>query len=94
MLSGNASGQDNRYWFSKNPHTALHGGFLHDLKIGVWWAVSGCETIGAVFFKAAHNNLWILASRSSVLEYVQLLFVGHSERQGLFEQSTFTGRTG
>jgi hypothetical protein len=57
MLNGNVSGQDNRYWCSKIPHAVLHGGFLHYLKIGVWWAVSGCETIGAVFFRATQNKL-------------------------------------
>jgi hypothetical protein len=61
-LNGNVIGENNRYWYSKNPHAVFHKVFLHGLEVGVCCAVSACKTTGLVFFKEAPNNLWIVAS--------------------------------
>ena len=48
-LSGYVNSQNTRYWSSKNWHV-IHEMPLHDLKIGVWCAVSGIKIVGLILF--------------------------------------------
>jgi hypothetical protein len=41
--------QNNRYWRTENPY-AVHEVPFHDIKVGVWCAVSTQGIIGAMFF--------------------------------------------
>ena len=47
-LSGYVNSQNTRHWSSENPHV-IHETPLHDLKIGVWCAVSGTKIVGPIF---------------------------------------------
>ena len=53
-LSGYVNNQVNRVWSSENPH-ALHETPLHDMKIGVWCALSRKRIIGPIFFEETIN---------------------------------------
>jgi hypothetical protein len=44
-----------RYWSTENPH-AVHEVPLHDLKVGVWCAISARRIIGPVFFHETINS--------------------------------------
>ena len=48
-LSGYVNSQNTRYWSSENPHV-IHETPLHNLKIGVWCAVSETKIVGPIFF--------------------------------------------
>ena len=54
-LSGYVNSQNTCYWSSENPHV-IHETRLHDLKIGVWCAVSGTKIVSPIFL----NQLWTL----------------------------------
>ena len=54
-LSGYMNSQNTRYWSSENPHV-IHETPLHDLKIGVWCAVSGTKIVGAIIFASTVNT--------------------------------------
>jgi hypothetical protein len=47
--------QNNRYWSAENPHS-IHEVPLHDVKIGVWCAISAHRIIGPVFFQETINS--------------------------------------
>ena len=47
-LSEYVNSQNTRYWSSENPHV-IHETPLHDLKIGVWCAVSGTNVVDPIF---------------------------------------------
>ena len=47
-LSGYVNSQNTRYWSFENPHL-IHETPLHDLKIGVWCAVSGTMIVCPIF---------------------------------------------
>ena len=47
-LLGYVNSQKTGYWSSENPHV-IHETPLHDLKIGVWCAVSGTKIVGPIF---------------------------------------------
>lgn len=53
-LSGYVNSQNNRYWCAENPHQ-LHVRPLHDVKIGVWCAISARRIIGPIFFRETIN---------------------------------------
>jgi hypothetical protein len=53
-LSGYINSQNNRYW-STESHHAVHEVPLHDLKVGVWYAVSAWSIIGPMFFSRHHQ---------------------------------------
>ena len=44
-----------RYWSSENLYV-IHETSLHDLKIGVWCAVSGTKIVGPIFFESTVNT--------------------------------------
>jgi hypothetical protein len=54
-LSGYVNSQNNRYRSAENPHS-VHEVLLHDVKIGVWCAISAHEIIGPVFFQKTINS--------------------------------------
>lgn len=54
-LSGYVNSQNTRYWATHNPHVT-HEKPLHDLKIGVWCAMSGRRIIGPIFFEETVNT--------------------------------------
>jgi hypothetical protein len=49
-LSGYVNSQNNPYWSAENPHS-IHEVPLHDVKIGVWCAISAKRIIVPVFFE-------------------------------------------
>jgi hypothetical protein len=49
-LSGYVNSQNNRYWSAENQHS-VHKVPFHDVKIGVWCAISAHRIIGPVFFR-------------------------------------------
>jgi hypothetical protein len=53
-LSGNVNSQNNRYWSAENPHF-IHEVPLHDVKIGVWYAITAHRIIGPVLFQETIN---------------------------------------
>jgi hypothetical protein len=54
-LSGYVNGQNNRYRSAENPHS-IHEVPLHDVKIGVWCAISAHRIIGSVFCQYTINS--------------------------------------
>lgn len=54
-LSGYVNSQNDRYWAAENPHH-FHHTPLHDLKVGVWCAVSARRIIGPIFFHQTVNS--------------------------------------
>jgi hypothetical protein len=54
-LSGYMNSQNNSYWSAENPHS-IHEAPLHDVKIGVWCAISAHRIIGPVFFQETINS--------------------------------------
>jgi hypothetical protein len=48
-VSGNVNAQNSRIWDAENPHV-LHQRPLHDIKVGVWCAMSARRVIGPIFF--------------------------------------------
>ena len=54
-LSEYVSSQNTRYWSSENPHV-IHKTPSHDLKIGVWCAVSRTKIVGPIFFESTLNT--------------------------------------
>jgi hypothetical protein len=53
-LSGYVNSQHTRIWSDENPH-AVHQTPLHDIKIGVWCAVSVKRIIGPIFYHETVN---------------------------------------
>ena len=53
-LSGYVNSQNNRFWSLENPHN-IHEVPLHDVKIGVWCAISGRRIIGPIFYDGTIN---------------------------------------
>jgi hypothetical protein len=47
--------QNNRYWGTENPH-AVYEVPLHDVKLGVWCAISARRITGLVIFHEAINS--------------------------------------
>jgi len=82
-LNGNVNSQNNIYWCFKNPH-AFHEVAVHDLKVGIWCAVSACKNLGPMFFKGRINNSWIVVSYFSRHQSVHLLYVGNTDFFMLF----------
>lgn len=58
-LSGYVNSQNTRHWATQNPHVS-HQKPLHDLKIGVWCAISGRRIIGPIFFEESDNTEFYL----------------------------------
>jgi hypothetical protein len=54
-LSGYVHSQNTRIWSDENPH-AVHQFPLHDMKIGVWYAVSARRIIGPIFCHEIVNS--------------------------------------
>ena len=54
-LSGYVNSQNNRYWATQNPNLLFQQP-LHDLKIGVWCAMTAKRTIGPIFFDSTVNT--------------------------------------
>jgi hypothetical protein len=48
-VSGNVNAQNSRVCDTENPRV-LHQRPLHDIKVGVWCAVSARRVIGPIFF--------------------------------------------
>jgi hypothetical protein len=54
-LSGYINSQNNRYWSTENPY-AVYEVPLHDLKVGVWCAISVRRTIQPMSFHKTINS--------------------------------------
>jgi hypothetical protein len=54
-VSGNVNAHNSRIWDTENPHV-LHQRPLHDIKVGVWCAVSTRRVIGPIFFGDTVNS--------------------------------------
>lgn len=54
-LNGYVNTQNNRYWSSTNPHQFREVP-LHDVKVGVWCAISASRVIGPIFFEDTINS--------------------------------------
>jgi hypothetical protein len=54
-LSGYVNSQNNRYWSAENSYS-IYEVPLHDVKIGVWCAISAHRIIGPVFFQETINS--------------------------------------
>jgi hypothetical protein len=54
-LSGYINNQNNRYWSRENPHD-VHEVPLHDLKVGVWCAISAWRAIQPMSFHKTINS--------------------------------------
>jgi hypothetical protein len=67
-LSGYVNSQNNRYRSTENPH-AVHEVPLHDLKVGVWSAISAWRINKPVFFHGTINSeLYMIMSPFSNLQ--------------------------
>jgi hypothetical protein len=54
-LSGYVNSQNNRYWSAENPHS-IHEVPLHDVKIGVWCAISAHRITGPEYLQETINS--------------------------------------
>ena len=87
-LSGYVNSQNTRYWSSENPHV-IHKTPLHDLKIGVWCAVSGTRIAGPVFFESTVNTDVYL----HILEQLNDQLTPQDKMQFFFQQNGATCHT-
>lgn len=70
-LSGYVNAQNTWHWSSENPHEFWPRP-LHDLKIGVWCAVSGNRIVGPIFFEENVNTQMFICVFSTSLWYSRL----------------------
>jgi hypothetical protein len=54
-VSGNVNAQNSCIWDTENPHV-LHQRPLHEMKVGVWCAVSARRVINPIFFGDTVNS--------------------------------------
>jgi len=88
-LSGYVNSQNSRYWSATNPHQ-LHETPLHDLKVGVWCALSANRIIGPIFFN------WTINSQRYVDTILQPFFQQLTEQERMhsyFQQDNATAHT-
>jgi hypothetical protein len=88
-VSGYVNAQNSRIWDTKNPHV-LHQRPLHDIKVGVWCAVSAWRVIGPIFFEDAVNSDRYV---SDILEPFFQELTEKDTRYGYFQQDSATAHT-
>jgi hypothetical protein len=87
-VSGIVNAQNSRIWDTENPHV-LHQRPLHDIKVGVWCAVSAQRVTGPIFFGGTVNSNGYV---SDILEpFFQELTEGET-RYGYLQQDSATAR--
>jgi hypothetical protein len=88
-VSGNVNAQNSRTWDTENPHV-LHQRPLHDIKVGVWCAVSAQRVIGPIFFGDTVNfDRYV----SDILELFFQELTEEETRYGYFQQDSATAHT-
>ena len=87
-LSGYVNSQNTHYWSSENPHV-IHETSLHDLKIGVWCAVSGTKIVGPIVFESTMNTDVYL----HILEQFNDQLTPQNKMQFFFQQDGATYHT-
>lgn len=88
-LSGYVNSQNSRYWCSENPHIS-HEKPLHDVKVGVWCAVSAKKIIGPIFFNETINSERYI---QQILEPFFLELSPNEKFHGYFQQDGATAHT-
>jgi hypothetical protein len=84
-VSGYVNAQNSSIWDTENPHV-LHQRPLHDIKVGVWRAVTARRVIGPIFFEDTVN------SDRYVSDILEPFFQELTEetRYGCFQQDSTT----
>jgi hypothetical protein len=85
---GNVNAQNSRIWDTENLHV-LHQRLLHDIKVGVWCAVSARRVIGLIFFGDTLNSDRYV---SDILEPFFQEITEEETRYGYFQQDSTTAR--
>jgi hypothetical protein len=88
-VSGNVNAQNSRIWDTENPYV-LHQRPLHDIKVGVWRAVSARRVIGPIFLgDTVNSNRYV----SDILEPFFQELTEQETRYGYFQQDRATAYT-
>jgi hypothetical protein len=88
-LTGYVNSQNARFWSDENPHAVLHIP-LHDIKIGVWCAVSARRIIGPIFYHEIVNSDWYVRN---ILKPCFEQLTDDGRQCGYFQQDNATAHT-
>lgn len=88
-LSGYVHSQNSRLWSAENPH-AFHESPLHDLKVGVWIAISRSRIVGPIFF---HDTINSQRYRDNILTPFTESLTLHEIQNCFFQQDGATAHT-